>query len=512
MAEQEKFVETIQQGYTFKGASIDIGGGMLDGKAVPNTLVRLPLKTLNRHGLIAGATGTGKTKSIQTLSEKLSENGVAVLMMDIKGDFSGIAEPGASNPKIEERVAAIGTTWTAKGYPVELMTISEQDGVRLRATVTEFGPVLISKILDLNDTQESIVAMVFKFCDDQNLALLDLEDLKKVLQFLNNEGKETFEKTYGSISTASVGTIFRKVIELEQQGAQLFFGEKSFDVNDLMRKDENGNAFINIVRLTDIQDKPKLFSTFMLSLLAEVYSKFPERGDVEKPELVIFLDEAHLIFDNASSALKDQLEAIIKLIRSKGVGIFFCTQNPNDIPESILAQLGLKVQHALRAFTAKDRQAIKLVAANYPISDFYKVEDLITQLGIGESFVTALNEKGIPTPLVHCMMNAPQSRMDVLNADEMKDKISQSKLYEKYGEVINPESAYEILTQRIEKSVQQQSEETQQVETPTSNKTGKAQKSTLEKVLSSSVTKQIARTATSTLTRGLLGALKGMFK
>lgn len=516
MTNQEQFVQTIQQGYSFSGTSIIIGGAMLDGKSVANAQVKIPLKTLNRHGLIAGATGTGKTKTIQTLSEKLSENGVSVLMMDIKGDFSGIAEPGVSNQKITDRVNAIGNSWNPKAYPVELMSISSQDGVRLRATVTEFGPVLVSKILDLNDTQQGVVAMVFKFCDDQELALVDLPDFKKVLQFLTNEGKDIFEKEYGAVSPATVGTILRKVVELEQQGADLFFGETSFNVNDLLRKDENGNGYINIVRLTDIQDKPKLFSTFMLSLLAEVYAKFPERGDVEQPELVIFLDEAHLIFDNATKALKDQLESIIKLIRSKGVGIFFCTQNPNDIPESILAQLGLKIQHALRAFTAKDRQAIKLVAQNYPETTYYKVEDLITQLGIGEAFVTALNEKGIPTPITHCLMTPPQSRMDILSEEEMKTLISKSNLYKKYKDTHDPESAFEVLSAKMEQLQQQEEQEAaakqEAKQAKSTAKTTKAQKTTLDKMLNSTVTRQIARTATTTLTRGLLGALKGMFK
>lgn len=508
MANQEQFAQLIQQSYTFSGTSILIGGGMLDAQAVPNTPVRIPLKTLNRHGLIAGATGTGKTKTIQTLSEKLAENGVSVLMMDIKGDFSGIAEAGAPNQKITERVAAIGTTWTAKGYPVELMSISAQDGVRLRSTVTEFGPVLMSKILDLNDTQQGVVSMIFKFCDDQQLPLVDLTDFKKVLQYLTNEGKDIFEKEYGAISPSTVGTILRKVIELEQQGASLFFGETSFNVNDLLRKDDNGMGYINIVRLTDIQDKPKLFSTFMLSLLAEVYHNFPERGDVDQPELVIFIDEAHLVFDNASKALKDQLESIIKLIRSKGVGIFFCTQNPNDIPQSILSQLGLKIQHALRAFTAKDRQDIKLVAQNYPSTDFYKVEDTITQLGIGEAFVTALNEKGIPTPLVQALMTPPQSRMDVLNDSEMQALIHASKLYNKYKDNIDPESAFEILNARLQQAQAAQ----EQAPQPTARTTAAQGKSTLDKVLDSTVTRQIARTATTTITRGLLGVLKGMLK
>ncbi len=522
MSTQEQFSETINNGYTFNGNSLLVGGAMLNGQSIAQAQIKIPLKTLNRHGLIAGATGTGKTKTIQTLSEKLSEQGVSVFMMDIKGDFSGIAEEGVSNQKITDRIQAIGNTWAPKGYPVELMTISKQDGVRLRSTVSEFGPVLISKILDLNDTQEGVVAMVFKFCDDEQLALVDLPDLKKVLQFLTNEGKDIFEKEYGAISPATVGTILRKVVELEQQGAELFFGETSFDVNDLLRKDSNGMGYINIVRLTDIQDKPKLFSTFMLSLLAEVYQKYPERGDADQPELIIFLDEAHLIFSSASDALKEQIETIIKLIRSKGVGIFFCTQNPTDIPESVLSQLGLKIQHALRAFTAKDRQAIKLVAQNYPETSFYQVEDLITQLGIGEAFVTALNEKGIPTPLAHTLMTPPQSRMDVLNDTEMQSLIQKSALYKKYKETLDPESAFEILSEKIEQAQQQQAEqiaaelkekEQQKLEKEKAkaSKT-KAGKSTLDKMLNNTVTRQLARTATREVTRGLLGVLKGMFK
>lgn len=459
MTNQEQFVATIQQGYTFKSDAIIIGEAMLEGKTVTEAQVKIPLKTLNRHGLIAGATGTGKTKTIQVLSEKLAENGISVLMMDIKGDFSGIAEPGVTNPKIEERINLIGTTWTPKAYPVELMSISAQDGVRLRATVSEFGPILISKILDLNDTQQGVVSMIFKFCDDLQLPLVDLSDLKKVLQYLiTDDGKAAFEKEYGLTSPATSGTILRKIIELEQQGANLFFGETSFNVNDLLRKNDNGYGYINIVRLNDVQDKPKLFSTFMLSLLAEVYQTFPERGDVDQPELVIFMDEAHLVFDNASKALKDQLESVIKLIRSKGVGIFFCTQNPTDIPQSILSQLGLKIQHALRAFTAKDRQDIKLTAQNYPETTFYKVEDLITQMGIGEAFVSALNEKGIPTPLVHTLMTPPQSRMDVLNETEISNLIQKSSLYSKYKETLDPESAFEILSKKINQAAQQQAD------------------------------------------------------
>jgi DNA helicase HerA-like ATPase len=422
---------------------------MLDGQPVTGAMVKIPLKTMNRHGLIAGATGTGKTKTLQVISEQLSQKGVPVLLMDVKGDLSGIAKPGEMKPFIQDRHTKLDLPFSAKGYPVELMTLSEQDGVRLRATVSEFGPVLLSRILDLNDTQEGVLSVIFKYCDDNRLALLDLKDLKKVVQYVTEGGKAEIEKDYGKISTSTTGIIMRKVIELEQQGADLFFGERSFDIRDLMRQDRNGNGYISIIRLTDIQDKPKLFSTFMLSLLAEVYSQMPEKGDVSKPELVIFIDEAHLIFNQASNALLDQIENIIKLIRSKGVGIFFVTQNPMDVPNGVLAQLGLKVQHALRAFTAIDRKAIKLSAENYPVSEFYKTDETITSLGIGEALVTALSEKGIPTPLAATMLRTPESRMDILTQSEIDSLNSSSELVRKYSEAVDRESAYEILSQKV---------------------------------------------------------------
>ena len=421
MDTKEKFFEHIEKGYTTKGDFITMGAGMLDGEAVTNAFVKIPLKTLNRHGLIAGATGTGKTKTLQVLAENLSEKGIPVLLMDLKGDLSGIAQPSPGHPKIDERHEKIGLPFEAKGFPVEILSLSEQNGVRLRATVSEFGPVLLSRILDLTVTQEGIVAVVFKYCDDHKLPLLDLKDFKKVLQYATGEGKKEFQESYGRISTSSTGTILRKIIELEQQGADLFFGEKSFEVDDLVRIDDEGRGYINIVRLTDIQDRPKLFSTFMLSLLAEIYSTFPEQGDSERPELVFFIDEAHLIFDNASKALLDQIESIVKLIRSKGIGLYFVTQNPTDVPDDVLAQLGLKVQHALRAFTAKDRKAIKLTAENYPISEFYDTKEILTSLGIGEALISALDEKGRPTPLAATLLRAPMSRMDVLTDAELKE-------------------------------------------------------------------------------------------
>ena len=323
--------------------------------------------------------------------------------------------------------------------------------MRLRATVSEFGPVLLSRILDLTDTQSGIVAIIFKYCDDNKLPLLDLKDFKKILQFVTNEGKEEIQAEYGRISTASTGAILRKIIEIEQQGGDLFFGEKSFEVDDLTRIDENGRGLISVLRLTDIQDKPKLFSTFMMQLLAEVYESFPEQGDSDRPELIIFIDEAHLVFEEASKALLNQIESIVKLIRSKGIGLYFVTQNPKDVPEDVLAQLGMKIQHALRAFTAKDRKAIKLAAENYPDSNYYNTKQVLTQLGIGEALVSVLNEKGVPTPLARTMLRAPMSRMDVLTEKEIKQVLDNSRLIPKYNDTVDRESAYELLNEKIEK-------------------------------------------------------------
>jgi DNA helicase HerA-like ATPase len=353
MADKEKFIAHINEGYAVKGDFIVLGTSILEGEPLPNTHIKVPLKTLNRHGLIAGATGTGKTKTLQVLAEGLSSKSIPVFVMDIKGDFSGIAMPGTSNDKIADRMKKIGLPWEPSGFPIEFLTISNEKGARLRATVSEFGPVLFSKMLGLNDAQTGVMAMIFKYCDDNRLPLLNIPDMKKMLQYISNEGKEELQKTYGNISTTSTGTILRKVIELEEQGADIFFGETSFETEDLLRIDDQGKGIISIIRLADIQSKPKLFSTFLLCLLVEIYNTFPEVGDLDQPKLVMFIDEAHLIFSEATKELLDQIESIIKLIRSKGVGVFFCTQNPIDIPESVLAQLGLKIQHALRAFTAK---------------------------------------------------------------------------------------------------------------------------------------------------------------
>jgi uncharacterized protein len=507
------FKEHIEKGYTFKKDFIVLGTAMLNGEPVPSTHVKVPLKTLNRHGLIAGATGTGKTKTLQVIAEQLSCKGIPCLLMDLKGDLSGLAQPGELNDHITWRQGQIGIPYVPEPMPVELLTISDEPGVRMRATISEFGPVLLAKILDLNDTQEGVLSMVFKYCDDNKMPLLDLKDMKSVLQFSMGEGKEEFVKEYGMMSSSSIGTIQRKIIALEQQGAEKFFGERSFDVEDLT-KVRDGKGVISIMRLTDIQDKPKLFSTFMLSLLAEVYSTFDEQGDSDKPRLCIFIDEAHLVFSEASSALLDQIEAIVKLIRSKGVGLFFCTQNPTDVPDEVLGQLGLKVQHALRAFTAKDRKAINKTAENYPISPFYETDQILTKMGIGEALVTALNEKGIPTPLAATLLQAPKTRMDILTKKEIKDVVANSDLARIYNEEIDRDSAFEILKEKVERASKnehkaelERQKQKGDKEVSRSRASKKSDKSFIEKASQNTMVRQVGRTIFRELARGILGAL-----
>jgi uncharacterized protein len=507
MEMKDKFIAAVKNSYTFKGDSILIGSAILGEDQETGCQISVPLKTMNRHGLIAGATGTGKTKSLQVIAESLSKAGVPVLLMDVKGDLSGIAAPGTINPIIEKRSKIIGIDWEPCGFPAELMTISNEPGVKLKATVSEFGPVLLGKILDLNENQTGILAMIFKYCDDRNLPLLDIEDLKAVLKYIEDDGKEEFQRDYGYFQGASAGTIMRMVTALEQQGAGRFFGEPSFDIFDLMRTDSKGNGIINIFRVTDIQSNTAMFSTFMLCLLAEIFQKLPEKGDVEKPELVIFFDEAHLIFNNATKTLLDHFETTIKLIRSKGVGIILVTQSPDDIPAAILGQLGLKIQHALRAFTAKDRKAIKMASENYPLSDFYVADELITKMGIGEAMVTALNEKGMPTELVHTMMRPPFSRMDILTEGEMENIIRKSELVGQYNREIDRESAFEILSERMAEHDQQEEREREMKEqsrnAPRYGSSTRRQTSTFEQIMKSPVTRTVARE----VARGLLGVL-----
>ena len=501
MADKAKFIQELNARYNPAGEHIILGKGILDGEVVPEVNVSIPLKTINRHGLIAGATGTGKTKTLQVFAEQLSHLGVPSLVLDIKGDFSGIAEAGTMNKIIEERYAKTGLPYSPQAFPVELMTISGEKGVKLRATVTEFGPVLLSKILGLNDTQSSIMSIVFKYCDDKGLPLIDLDDLKKVLQYVtdNAQGKADLTNNYGSIAPSSLGAILRSIVALEQQGAALFFGEPSFDVQDLLHT-RDGKGVVNILRVANIQNKPQLFSTFMLSLFAEIYLTFPEEGDSGKPKLVLFIDEAHLIFNEASKTLLNQIETMVKLIRSKGVGIYFITQIPGDVPENVLSQLGLKIQHALRGFTAKDRKEISKAVENYPVTEFYDAANLIQNLGIGEAFITALDEKGIPTPLVDTYLISPESRMDILTDAEIAELTAKSALVAKYENAVNKDSAYEMLTSRMEQAVN--SAAPQQKVKPV-----KEQPGVFEQVMKSSA----GRTFTNTLMREGAKAILGMF-
>lgn len=507
MADSNAFIKAVRDGYTFEGETIKLGCGMLDGAVVPEAIVELPLRMMNRHGLIAGATGTGKTKTLQLLSEGLSNASVPVLLLDIKGDLSGLGAAGTPDAKLESRAQKLGETYKPQAFPVELLTLSTAPGVRLRATVSEFGPVLLSKILSLNDTQGGVVSLIFKYCDDNKLPLLDLKDFIKVLQYITAEGKADIEKSYGKISTTSTGTILRKVIELQQQGADVFFGEKSFEVDDLMRIADDGRGMISILRVTELQDRPKLFSTFMLQLLAELYATSPEEGDLDKPKLVLFIDEAHLLFNDATPVLLDQMETVIKLIRSKGIGVFFCTQNPMDVPRAILGQLGTKVQHALRAFTAADRKGIKQTAENYPETSFYKTESLLTELGIGEALVTVLNDRGTPTPLVHTMLLPPTSRMDILSAAEINVLVNQSKLVPKYNNTVDSESAYEILTGKITEAAQRTQQARDEREAAAEEKSATRRTPKDESWLDNPIVRSAGRTAATMLTRSLLGIL-----
>jgi DNA helicase HerA-like ATPase len=502
MSNKEQFISEMQAGYTFKGESILMGLGKLDDEIQNDAKIYAPLKMFNRHGLIAGATGTGKTITLQSVTESLSKAGVPSLIMDVKGDLSGIAMAGSTNSRVEERNALMGIDNNYDGNPAEMLSISNEKGVPMRATVSEFGPVLFSKVLGLNDTQEGVMSMIFKYCDDKNLPLLDLKDIKQILISANEELKPELTKLYGSFSPATLGTIQRKIIELEQQGAEKFFGEKSFEVADLIRKID-GKGVVSCFRLADIQDKPKLFSTFMLCLLAEIYNSFEEIGDPDKPKLVIFIDEAHLIFEEATTALKKQLEATIKLIRSKGVGIFFITQNPADIPEAILGQLGMKIQHALRAFTAKDQDSIRKAAENFPMSDYYKIDKTLISMGIGEALFTSLNEKGIPTPLVHTYMKPPLSRIGVLTPAELDGLIANSEIKAKYSEVVDRESAYELLNKKIENATVEAGE----VAATSSSAEKEEEGGGFFDAIGDAINSPVGKMITKEVTRGLLGVL-----
>jgi DNA helicase HerA-like ATPase len=445
------FRDEMSSGYALGEPGLVIGSPMLGDELLNEARVQVALSMMNRHGLIAGATGTGKTKTLQLLAGELSKAGVPVFVADIKGDVTGIAAPGdASNPKVVERAASLAWTFEAAGHPVEFLSLSGQLGAQVRATVHSFGPLLLGKVLDLNETQTSILTLVFKYCDDNSLPLLDLKDLGSTLKFLSSDDGKPILAGYGGMSPASVGVLLRSLVVLEQQGADVFFGEPEFDVHDLLRTSPEAAGIVSVLELRDVMDKPSLFSTFMLWMLAQLYEALPEAGDLPKPKLCFFFDEAHLLFDDASDALLQQIERTARLIRSKGVGVYFVTQAPTDVPSSVLAQLGNRVQHALRAFTPDDADALRKTARTFPTTTHYDVEKTITSLGIGEALVTVLSPKGIPTPLAATRLLPPDSLMAALPDADLQARVAASPFRTKYGQTIDRQSAYEIITGKIE--------------------------------------------------------------
>ncbi|MCF0061535.1 DUF853 domain-containing protein [Dyadobacter chenwenxiniae] len=502
MSKKEQFIAAIQKSYHTDKPVIHLGSAILDGEIIGEARVNLPLRMMNRHGLVAGATGSGKTRTLQVLAEQLSAAGVPVFMSDIKGDLSGIAQPGQTNAALQERSAALGTVFEPKGYPVELYSLSGNKGAQMRATILEFGPILLSKIFELNDTQSGVLAILFKYADDKDLPMVDLNDLKKVLNYLSEgPGAAEIKGDYGSISTSTAGTILRKIVALEQQGVGTIFGEKSFDITDLINR-VDGQGVISLLNISDVQDKPALFSTFMLSLLAELYTKLPEAGDLDKPKLVFFLDEAHLLFKDAPKAFLDQIEQVVRLIRSKGVGIFFCTQMAQDVPVSVLSQLGNRVQHVLRAFTPQDADALKQTVKTYPRSDFYAIDRILTTLGIGQALITVLNEKGIPTEVAATHLLPPNSIMGPMVQADYENHVRQSDVYLKYKDPIDPESAYEMLTKRMEAQAQVEAKAQEEV---AEVKNEKEEKGMFSEALNSPLAKQIGRE----VVRGVFGMLFG---
>lgn len=519
MAESD-LEQEIAAGYGFPDDAVVLGRALTPDLATPLTteFVQVPLRSLNKHGLVAGATGTGKTKTLQLFAEQLSRSGVPVFLADLKGDLAGLAIPSPGHPKIDERMTGLDIPWQAESFPIEVMSISGAVGTPLRVSVSEFGPLLLAKALDCTDVQESVLQVVFRFADDEGLLLIDLVDLVEVLKFLANdeEGRQA-QKDYGGMSTQTLNVLLRKVLELEGQGGEQFFGEPSFDVADLKRQ-RDGKGVITVLSLVDVQAKPRIFSTFMMWLLAELYESSPEVGDPDQPELVFFFDEAHLIFDGASKALRESIELTVRMIRSKGVGVFFVTQTPRDLPEDVLAQLGNRVQHALRAFTPQDQKALNATAATFPISDHYDVRAALQALGTGEALVTVLNPKGAPTPTVAARFVAPVSTMDPVDAGTLAQLAASSELRARYATEIDRESAFELLSQRAEERAAQAAEAAraeeerailaQREKTTTRTRSTSRGDSAFE-ALAKSAARQVGRDVGRSLMRGILGTLTG---
>jgi DNA double-strand break repair helicase HerA and related ATPase len=523
------FDETYRAAYGFDAPSIDIGHILRDGKPAAELPIRVPLRMMNRHGMIAGSTGTGKTRTLQLLAEGLSRAGVPVFLADVKGDLAGMCLPGETNERLTARAASVGRTHTPEAFPVEFFSLTGNHGTQVRATVSSFGPVLLGKVLDLTDVQQSVLAMVFKYCDDRRMPLLDFDDLRDVLNYLATDGKEEL-KNYGGMSAATVGVLVRKMVELEQQGAAKFFGEPELDLSDLTRT-VNGKGVVNILSLSDVQDKPRLYSTFLMWLLGQFYYRMPEVGDPDKPKLVFFFDEAHQLFSDASSALVEHIEQVARLIRSKGIGVFFITQTPKDVDEDVLAQLGNRVQHAIRAFTPKDAKNVKATASTFPASEHVDVAKTLTTLGIGEALVTVLDPKGIPTIVASAQVLAPSSSMSSIDDAQYQRTIGASAIAAKYATAINRESAHEILQKKLEASAaaepepeparegddfawrQESAPARRRASTAAPRRQARPPKTFVEEALGSRLAQNVARQATRTVTqsivRGIFGMLKG---
>ena len=521
--EDSPIVQAVAPGYAFQGPSLELGGLMLDATTLTSTHIRIPLGMLNRHGLVAGATGTGKTKTLQLMAEQLSAAGVPVFAADIKGDLSGLATPGVTNDKLTERTASVGQEWTATGFPVEYYALGGQGtGIPLRVTMSAFGPTLLAKVLGLNDTQESSLGLVFHYADKAGLPLLDLADLREVVKFLTSDEGKADLKNLGGLSSATAGVILRELITFSDQGADAFFGEPEFESADLLQTTPDGRGLISLVELPNLQDRPAVFSTFLMWLLADLFHDLPEIGDVERPKLVFFFDEAHLLFSDASKAFLDQIAQTVRLIRSKGVGVFFVTQSPTDVPDEVLAQLGSRVQHQLRAHTPNDAKALKATVNTYPNSAYDDLGEVITSLGIGEAVVTVMNERGAPTPVAWTRLRAPESLMGPTDAAAMQAAVSASPRNAKYAAGVDRESAREILAAKLEAGAAAQAAEKEAAETQKAEKSQRAEPSTkqrspstrrttreddsiVEDVVKSGAFRQFMRTAAAEIARGMFG-------
>lgn len=448
--QKQEFIDKINISYSPKGAFIQLGAGILDGEVVTGAQVKMALKMMNRHGLIAGATGTGKTRTLQLMAEQLSDRGVPIFMLDVKGDLSGLSEPGKTNDALLERGALVGTPFEPTDFPVELFSLSGKLGAPMRITIADFGPILLSRVLDLNDTQTGVMAAIFKYASDQQWAIVDLNDLKKLLAYLTDgPGAAAIKDDYGKISTATSGTILRKIVAVEQQGVAHIFGERAFAIEDLFNKID-GRGVISLLNISDMQDQPLVYSTFLLSLLAQLFKNLPEVGDLDQPKLVFFFDEAHLLFNGASKTFLSQVEQIVRLIRSKGVGVFFCTQAATDIPESVLGQLGNRVQHALRAFTPNDAENLRKTVRTYPNSPFYEIDKALTSLGTGQAIITVLNDKGIPTEVVATHLVPARAVMGPCAASTYTRLLAESDYTAKYQQAVNRRSAAEIIEEKMD--------------------------------------------------------------